>query len=486
LQTETINWLLTHLPRPPAQILVIGKEVDALVSALTPYQVTFAHFLEQADKLQLKTVNCLNSQEEKVLNLNNYTAVVLCIPIQLTHLLTLLHQIYQLLSEVGQLFLISTMDLQKNAENTDKTPPLITYVIAHAQRCGFQLKQQVEFADCPDKQPHLMGLEWIKTLPPRWRITTVTSQEKDHIIALFNQVFQPNQMSTALWEWKYGQGRGLGILAWQNQQLIAHYGGILREIRYLGQPKTAVQITDVMVAVKERAVFTRQGAFFLVTTTFLENYVGYGTPVWVAYGFPSERHVKLAEHLGLYARVGKMKELRWPVITAKPEIWVKIRHLQPQQYFKKQKLINQLWEKMAVSLRQALVGVRNSAYLYHRYLCHPHKQYELLLISRRFTGQALAFVVVYREDDLCKIMDYIGDIKWLPIAIYQVRRFAGHWGLRQVQVWITQNFITAFPLESAEQHDLGIYIPHNTWSNTFPPNQIENQWWLMAGDTDFL
>ncbi len=485
MQTETINWLLTHLPHTPAQILVIGKEIDALRSALTPYQVTFAHFLEEADKSQLNTVKCLNYQKENS-NSNNYTAVVLCIPIQLTHLLTLLHQIYQLLTDTGQLFLISTMDLQKITENTDKAPPFITYVIAHAQRCGFQLKQQVEFADDTDKQHHLMGLEWIKTLPPRWRITTVTSQEKENIIALFNQVFQPNQMSTALWEWKYGQGRGLGILAWQNQQLVAHYGGILRKISYLGQYKTAIQITDVMVAVKERGVFTRQGAFFLVTTTFLENYVGYRTPVWVAYGFPSERHVKLAEHLGLYARVGEMKELRWPALTAKSKIWIQIRHLQPQQYFKEQPLINQLWEKMAVTLRQALVGVRNSAYLYHRYLCHPHKHYELLLISRRFTGQALALVVIYREDDLCKIMDYIGDIKWIPLAIYQIRCFAGRWGLRQVQVWITQNFITAFPSESVEQHDLGIYIPHNIWSDTFSPNQIKNQWWLMAGDTDFL
>ncbi|OQW90443.1 MAG: hypothetical protein BWK79_19885 [Beggiatoa sp. IS2] len=381
------------------------------------------------------------------------------------------------------------VSLAKVVEDTDESPPYITYIIAHIQRCGFQLNQQTELVTSTHiKQPNhrLIGLEWVKTTPPRWRIEVVTSKEKEKIITLFNQVFKPNQMSSAFWEWKYGQGRGLGILAWHQNQLIAHYGGILREIRCFGQSKIAVQITDVMVDVKERGVLTRQGAFFLVTATFLENYIGYGARTWVGYGFPSHRHVKLAQHLGLYAAVGEVVELRWPAIVARPHGWTRVRHLHPQESPKEQQLINQLWDKMSITLCQALVGVRDWPYLYHRYLLHPNKHYELLLISRRFIGQALAVVVIDRDHDTCKIMDFIGDIRFIPLAIYQIRRLAGRWGLRQVHVWITENFVTTFPLEQAEQHRLGIYIPHNIWAHSFPPNLIENRWWLTAGDTDFL
>jgi len=320
----------------------------------------------------------------------------------------------------------------------------------------------------------------------RWNITTITENDKVAIRELFNEVFAPEKMSDALWEWKYGNGRGLGIAAWRDGKMVAHYGGIVRHIRYFGEDKLAVQIADVMVLAKERGFLTRHGAFFLTASIFPEQYVGYDAKTWLGYGFPNERHMKIAEHLDLYARVGKMVQLSWQSSAAKPDLWTRIRHLQPLHHKKNKSIINKLWMNMANGLKKALVGVRDWNYVKHRYFLHPHKQYEVLLISKRFTNQALAVVVIRRENETCRIMDFIGNPKYLAETIKQIRRMAGVWGMKTVIVWITANFSKVFPQQDAEEHDLEIIIPHTIWSKTVPPAEIEGHWWLMSGDTDFL
>lgn len=317
----------------------------------------------------------------------------------------------------------------------------------------------------------------------RWQIKPVFTKDKIAVIDLFNQVFVPNKMTEALWEWKYGQGKGLGFAAWRDDSMIAHYGGIMREMRYFGEKKLAVQITDVMVLPSERAVFTKHGAFFHVTSTFLDHHIGYNATTWIGYGFPSYRHVKLAQRLGLYAPVGEVVELRWSPMPQKPHLWTRIRHLQADET-ESEKIINQLWKNMHLSLQNSLVSIRDYSYISHRYYNHPHHHYEVLLLTHRFTGQALAIVVIKREEQHCKIMDFIGDIRHISEVIQQVKRLAANWHLAQVNLWISKNFVSLFP--HAEQHNLDIFIPHNIWSPCFPPEQIQDKWWLMAGDTDFL
>lgn len=319
----------------------------------------------------------------------------------------------------------------------------------------------------------------------RWKITTVTENDKAAIRELFEEVFAPEKMSDALWQWKYGDGRGLGIVAWRDGKMVAHYGGIVRHIRYFGEEKLAVQIADVMVLAKERGFLTRRGAFFLTASTFPEKYVGYNARFWLGYGFPTQRAMKVAERLGLYAPVGKMMQLGWQSSAAKPHLLTRIRHLH-QHNKKNKKIINKLWNNMTDSLQTALVGVRDWNYVQHRYFSHPHKQYEVLLISKRFTNQALAVVVIRREDETCRIIDFIGDLKYLAETIKQIRRMAAIWGMKQVIVWITANFTKVFPQQDVEEHDLDIIIPHTIWSQAVPPAEIEGHWWLMGGDTDFL
>ncbi len=79
-----------------------------------------------------------------------------------------------------------------------------------------------------------------------------------------------------------------------------------RAIQLFGSPARAVQIGDVMVHPKQRGILTRKGPFFQAAANFLEHFVGQGKDFPIAFGFPSERAYRLAEHLGLYEKVGEL------------------------------------------------------------------------------------------------------------------------------------------------------------------------------------
>jgi SAM-dependent methyltransferase len=536
-QQRSSDLVLKYLPKPPCRILEIGIGLGTTASILAergysitgispdPYQVAIAkERVPDTVNLECISFEAFSAPKE------SFDVILLQESAQYINSLLLYNKSYDLLSSNGVVLLLDEFSLKRSAEYIVDNLHILTYNVAQAQRCGFNLSEQIDL--CKPAAPTVDYLLWVikkhraslvaylalqdgvldnllialgeykqkyhngsygyfllkfsKKPDLRWKITTVTAPDKDAVKILFNEVFQPEQMSDALWEWKYGQERGLGIAAWRDGKMIAHYGAIRREINYFGQAKLAIQIADVMVSVKERGSLTRQGAFFLTAATFPESYVGYGARFWLGYGFPSQRAMKIAEHLNLYAPVGKMIELRWQSNTTKPHLWTRIRHLQPQHKKKNKKIINKLWMNMANSLKKALVGVRDWNYVQHRYFLHPHKQYEILLITRRFTNQALAVVVIHRQDETCRIMDFIGNPKYLPETIKQIRRMAGVWGMKTVIVWITANFSKVFPQQDAEEHDLEIIIPHTIWSKTVPPTEIEGHWWLMSGDTDFL
>ncbi len=536
-QQRSTDLLLARLPPPPCRILEIGIGLGTTASMLAERGYTITGISPDAQQVALAkqcvkdnvSFECV-TYEAFSAPAASYDVILLQESAQYLQSLTLFNKAHQLLAKPGFILIADEFSLQRTPKYATYGLPSLTYTLAQASRCGFNLTEQVDLSTpaAPtvdyllwviekhqarlltdlDLKPVVLDelltslreyqqkyrdghygyalLSFVKTPPPRWQITTVTTQDKETVRELFSEVFQPQQMTEAHWEWKYGQDRGLGIAAWRDGKMVAYYGSVMREIHYLGQSKFAAQITDVMVSAKERGVFTQRGAFFLTAATFLENYMGYGARTWLGYGFPTQQAMKIAQRLGLYAQVGKMIELRWQTTPGKSLIWTRIRHLQPEHSQQNQLIINKLWQKMASCLQTALVGVRDFPYVQHRYCSHPHRHYELLLVTKRFSGKALGIAIIQREEDICRMMDFIGDLKHIPEVIKQVRRMAGLWGMKQVIVWITANFLTAFPQQEAEQHDLQIPIPHNIWSQGVPPEEVDGHWWLMAGDTDFL
>ncbi|OQW94943.1 MAG: hypothetical protein BWK79_04175, partial [Beggiatoa sp. IS2] len=504
-----------------------GYEVTGI--SPDPYQIMIA---EQRAKDNNCRLQCVSFEEFNTLD-QSFDVILLQESAQYIKPLTLFNKAFRLLNDRGKILLVDEVGLRRGPEDGIEGLPLLRYTLAQAQRCGFKVLEQIDLskraAPTVDYllrviQTHraqlLVDLELSehtltallhslqlyqqkygdgrygyllllleKTELPRWQVTEVTANDQETVRALFAEVFG-HTMSHAQWHWKYGEGRGMAMAAWQQGQLVAHYGGLVRELRYFGQPKGGVQIVDVMVSTTERGLLTRRGPYFLVGATFPECYAGYGSRILLGFGFPTQRAIRAAELLGLYAEVGKMVEVRWLTLAGNPSLCSRVRHLKPQEDSADGALINQLWEQMHPHLCQAIVGVRDWHYVQHRYLTHPHKSYELLLVTRRLTGQPLGIVVLYREEalDICKLIDMIAPLNHFPVLIKQARRIVGNWGLHTLTAWITENFVECLQPSDmdGEIHHLDIRIPHCLWYEGPPTEEVKGKWWLMGGDTDFM
>jgi hypothetical protein len=319
---------------------------------------------------------------------------------------------------------------------------------------------------------------------PRWRLGRVDSHNAVEMRALFAQVFH-HPMSEEHWRWKYGEGRGAAIGVWQDRQLIAHYGGVAMDIMYFGEPQTAAQSCDVMVAHAGRATLSRHGPLFLAAATYLESELGYGNPHLLGVGFPNVRAWKAPARLGLYGGpVGRMVELTWPVslVTRSPALAARPLDLNDADG---RAHADVCWNAMRADLSKMIVRVRNAAALHHRYTAHPDKVYRLFVVQPQSSAAPLGlFVLQPNAEGGCELMDTVGPIAALPLLVAQARHTAASLGAERLFGWAVDNIRAHFGPDAAVR-DLQIFVPANAWTTVPPIEDLVDRWWLTSGDTDF-
>jgi len=319
---------------------------------------------------------------------------------------------------------------------------------------------------------------------PRWRVGRVHEANCGDMRALFAETFH-HEMSEAHWQWKYGEGRGAARGVWENQRLIAQYGGVARDILFFGEPQSAAQSCDVMVAPSGRATLSRRGPLFLAAATYLENQLGYGNPHLLGVGFPNVRAWKAPARLGLYGGpVGRMLELSWPAARGWPSPILALRPLDLDDAAARADA-DACWAAMRGDMRGLIVGVRNAQTLQHRYSAHPDKKYEVFVVRHRFSGRPLGlFVLRPGAEDGCELMDVVGPIAAVPRLVAQARRAASALGAVRLFAWVVDNIGPCFGAGAAVR-DLEINVPANAWTAGPPIETLIGRWWLTGGDTDF-
>lgn len=319
---------------------------------------------------------------------------------------------------------------------------------------------------------------------PKWRLKLFNQQDFDAVQVLFQSAFH-ERLSLDFWRWKYASEHAHQLCIWQGNTLVAHYGGIPRDILYFGQCKTAVQIGDVMVHPSQRGVLTKTGPFFRMAATFLERYIGFGQPFLLGFGFPNARAMKVAEHLGLYEEVGQMVEISWQLSDRSEKALSCLRCLNQKNIKAYSSVIDEIWQLMAVDLQTALVGVRDAPYLLKRYLNHPQQRYHIFLVQNRLTQKAYGVVVLSINQQRGEIIDIISSLKHIPLLVFHAQRFARLSGCEQLFCQVTDNFSAHFKTKDSNEKILDIRIPSNCWTSGPSSKMIKGQWWLMAGDMDF-
>lgn len=316
---------------------------------------------------------------------------------------------------------------------------------------------------------------------PRYQLSVPQVADVPDCRALFERAFG-HAVDPLLWEWKYGGGRGVSVIARRSERLLAHYGCVSREIRFRGQAARAVQICDVMVDPDERGLMTKTGAFYQVATASQDTIIGLDGRYLLGFGFPNDRHMILGRRSGLYAEVERLVELRWPSVPHS-RAWsttarsVSITACSDQ--------IRVLWERMANDLTDHVVGVRDPGYLAYRYESHPGWAYESFLVRRRW-GKPLGLLVLRCDGEVCRLIDVVGPMAHLPVLVRFAQGLSAAMGMKSLLFWVTSSQVPRFESTQPAMVPLDIRIPANQYRQRVAPADVQHRWWLVMGDTDFM
>jgi lipopolysaccharide transport system ATP-binding protein len=323
---------------------------------------------------------------------------------------------------------------------------------------------------------------WLKTRAPRWSLGWVRSgSEPTNWLALFETCFG-HPMSEAHWRWKYGGQELAGVGVFTQDALVGFYGGLPRQVMVHGVSALALQIGDVMVHPSERGVLTRQGPFFLACTTMLEQLMGFGRPFLLGFGFPNQKALSLAVRQGVYAAVDQVTEISWSVPRMRPDWRVRSRPVSMTD----EAAVNACWAEMAQAMKSSILGVRDWQFVVRRFLQHPTVTYTVLLMRARFSGKPLGVVVLRdRGTDGLELMDLIGAPVHFAALVREALRHAHLLGRSRLFAWATLSHRHLLDVWGSESAPLDVWIPANVWSPGPSAAALQDQWWLMGGDTDF-
>ncbi|WP_088285360.1 bifunctional class I SAM-dependent methyltransferase/GNAT family N-acetyltransferase [Ideonella sp. A 288] len=318
---------------------------------------------------------------------------------------------------------------------------------------------------------------------------------------LFERIFG-HPLSAEEWAWKYGDGRGhaVGLVRpgrvppggdGAEPELLSHYGGLSRRVIFHGEPVLACQVCDVMVDARARTALARGGPLQRTTATFLDEQIGWGKPHRIGFGFPTDRAMAAAEHLGLYTAVDEMVCAAWPASSAGTGVGTVAQPLEAADLAdggEAVPVIDGLWRDMAAALPQATLGVRDAAWLRHRYLGHPRFRYELWLLRRRLTRRPIGVAVLRRHEQHLEWVDAVAPPAAWGALLAVARQRAAVLGAPMVEAWITQSqqhLMQALAPQDIGLRPLGIRVPANAHSPGPDADAHRGRWLLMAGDTDF-
>ncbi len=322
-------------------------------------------------------------------------------------------------------------------------------------------------------------------------IRYLSANEQGDYDRLFRRCFG-HEPTPGLWDFKFSPSSGysLGLFeshgGAQSPELIAHYGGVKRPIVYFGQLQLAIQISDIMVSASGVKSLTKKGPFFWVATTFLENHIGYERQALIAFGFPNLRSMKIGALLGLYKEVERIKEIEWSAKTYSLPFWCECIELNAAQQGLAHSWIEQLWSGMRFDLKDAIVGVRDAQYIFHRYFKRPQKDYRLMLIKNRLNGKPKGLMVFQQDANRFELIDLVAPLSNMPGLIRYARELATAHASRVLLLRITSSFVKHLMTQDAKVNAIDISIPANVWTPGPSSDTLLNQWWLMSGDMDYV
>jgi len=303
--------------------------------------------------------------------------------------------------------------------------------------------------------------------------------------ALFRKIFN-EEMSHRHWEWKYLRPESRAVVVYKDDSLLAHYGGVGTDIVLEGKKSKAMQIADLMVDPDARNAIRSRSPFYLSGKKFLESTVGYDNDFLLAYGFPSDRAMRLSERLGFFAPVGRMMEIQWDASKTKPSWFEKIVPVTKENFDEYSADLNSLWKSFQKLFKDKIICRKDAEFVRWRYLEHPSKGYNIHLIKNRISGKPSALLVLKFENSSVMLMDLVTRSFDLTKAITTAKCIASENKKSDLTTWCSDSFIDIFKTINARVREIPVVIPACIATPGPPVESQKMKWWFMPGDTDYL
>lgn len=332
----------------------------------------------------------------------------------------------------------------------------------------------------------------------RFILRDVLPDDMKDVLALHQQVF--GSAADAQWyDWKYLRGQGEGVGLWHNGELVAFCGGTPRQVIHQGGQALFLQIGDVMVSPVWRGVFARKSPFFYVSERLYRSRLGRGNPYAAGFGFPNQRHLRLAVKTGLSHDAGTVAGLQWLLDEAHAADKRVRKAWWPGGCWRAElldpaspgfdALVNRCWARMHATCTAGLVGVRDAPYVRWRFVARPDRQYRFVAMSRPWHREPVGIAVLAQPVAPAQALpwlDWVGPQDLLREAWAASMQQARRDGAAGLTAWASPALEQA--LASTQPRVLGtvagVGVP---MASALSPAQVSNlNGWWTGGDTDFL
>ncbi|MBN2679566.1 GNAT family N-acetyltransferase [Acidithiobacillus montserratensis] len=302
-------------------------------------------------------------------------------------------------------------------------------------------------------------------------------------IECFKKVFGAD-MPPSLWYWKYGQVEWRNVCAVdKDDNVIGFYGCVQRNILAFGEPKIALQPADTMVVKEHRGRLRGYNSMFVMFQTWINFNRSGNHDVFITYGFPNIRHYLLGEKINIYEKADSITQLRWRLgvqyESISEHLHVVIDHeVDPQE-------IDQLWHVMAHDFQESIIVCRDFSYVNYRYLEHPVYRYKYVFIRSEDTS-LLGFFVLKEEEKCIKLMDIVCAKKNIKNILTAICEHLASSGFDFLDVWVTTSHKDLFLTPGVLESSADVIIPMDKKMDKRQIDRVENRWFLLYGDTDFM
>lgn len=299
---------------------------------------------------------------------------------------------------------------------------------------------------------------------------------------MFEAVFK-HPVSLELLHWKYGDQRGESWLAEScDGQPLVHCGLHFRDVLLNGDLLRAAQLVDLMAPPTSKGLSRKTSPFAVLMQRMLAGLPRLDNPLGIAFGFPSDRAMRLGERMGVYRAVDRVMELEFAPIRQR---FGPRRRVLSGIDASDAAILSELWSMMSRDLSAFALGVRDVRYLQQRYLAHPEKRYTLVLMESFWLKKPIGLAVIGAGDDRRELLDIVCAWKNAPAVIGAAQRWLADNSGEALLFSLTERFAQQLASLAVRCQPTEFRIMANPFAPTATIALLESRWWLTGGDTDY-